>query len=109
MPPGTADLYVGMSELRRERNDLDGAVGDLLKSKELGAHSGLSGNRYRWYVAMARIKEAHGDFGGALVLLNEAERLYIRSPDPYVHPVAALQGAGVGEAGQVGRSPGVGA
>ncbi|MDQ5827320.1 MAG: helix-turn-helix transcriptional regulator, partial [Chloroflexota bacterium] len=89
MPPGTADLYVGMSELRRERNDLDGAVGDLLKSKELGAHSGLSGNRYRWYVAMARIKEAHGDFGGALVLLNEAERLYIRSPDPYVHPVAA--------------------
>jgi LuxR family maltose regulon positive regulatory protein len=78
-----------MSELRRERNDLDGAVGDLLKSKELGAHSGLSGNRYRWYVAMARIKEAHGDFGGALVLLNEAERLYIRSPDPYVHPVAA--------------------
>jgi LuxR family maltose regulon positive regulatory protein len=89
MPPKTADLYVGMSELRRERNDLDGAVQDLLKSKELGAHSGLSQNRYRWYVAMARIKEAHGDFGGALDLLDEAERLYIRSPDPYVHPVAA--------------------
>ena len=91
MPPKTADLYVGMSELRRERNDLDGAVQDLLKSKELGAHSGLSQNRYRWYVAMARIKEAQGDFGGALDLLDEAERLYIRSPDPYVRPVAALK------------------
>ena len=91
MPPKTADLYVGMSELRRERNDLDGAVQDLLKSKELGAHSGLSQNRYRWYVAMARIKEAQGDFGGALDLLDEAERLYIRNPDPYVRPVAALK------------------
>jgi LuxR family transcriptional regulator, maltose regulon positive regulatory protein len=89
MPPKTADLYVGMSELRRERNDLDGAVQDLLKSKEMGAHSGLSENRYRWYVAMARIKEAQGDFGGALDLLDEAERLYIRSPNPYVRPVAA--------------------
>jgi LuxR family maltose regulon positive regulatory protein len=91
MPPKTADLYVGMSELRRERTDLDGAVQDLLKSKELGAHSGLSENRYRWYVAMARIKEAQGDFGGALDLLDEAERLYIRNPDPYVRPVAALK------------------
>jgi LuxR family maltose regulon positive regulatory protein len=91
MPPKTADLYVGMSELRRERNDLDGAVQDLLNSKELGAHSGLSQNRYRWYVAMARITEAQGDFGGALDLLDEAERLYIRTPDPYVRPVAALK------------------
>jgi LuxR family maltose regulon positive regulatory protein len=91
MPPKTADLYVGMSELRREGNDLDGAVQDLLNSKELGAHSGLSENRYRWYVAMARIKEAQGDFGGALDLLDEAERLYIRNPDPYVRPVAALK------------------
>src|SRR4029079_7405294 len=33
--------------------------------------------------------EAHGDLSGALVLLDEAERLYIRNPDPYVHPVAA--------------------
>jgi ATP/maltotriose-dependent transcriptional regulator MalT len=91
VPPPTADLYVGLSELHREQNDLESASRCLLKSKELGAHSGLSENRYRWYVAMARITEAHGDFGGALDLLDEAERLYIRSPDPYVRPVAALK------------------
>ncbi len=91
MLPGTADLYVGMSELRHEYNELEGAMGYLLKSKELGAHNGLADNRYRWYVAMARIKEAQGDFGGALGLLDEAERLYIPSPDPYVRPIPALK------------------
>ena len=91
MLPGTADLYVGMSELRREQGDLESAVRYLLKSKELGSYNGLANNRYRWYVAMARIKEAHGDFGGALGLLDEAERLYIPSPDPYVRPIAALK------------------
>jgi len=91
MLPGTADLYVGMSELRREQGDLESAVRYLLKSKELGSYNGLATNRYRWYVAMARIKEAQGDFGGALGLLDEAERLYIPSPDPYVRPIAALK------------------
>jgi LuxR family maltose regulon positive regulatory protein len=89
--PGTADLYVGMSELRYEYDDLAGALRYLLKSKELGAHNGLAENRYRWHVAMARIKEAQGDFGGALGLLDEAERLYIPSPVPYVRPIAALK------------------
>lgn len=89
--PGTADLYVGMSELCYEYDDLEGALGYLLKSKELGMHNGLANNWYRWYVAMARIKEAKGDFGGTLDLLEEAERLYIPSPDPYVRPIAALK------------------
>jgi LuxR family maltose regulon positive regulatory protein len=89
--PGTADLYVGMSELRYEYDDLAGALRYLLKSKELGAHNGLAENRYRWHVAMARIKEAQGDFGGALGLFDEAERLYIPSPVPYVRPIAALK------------------
>ncbi len=91
MLPGTADLYVGISELRREQGDLEGAVRYLLKSKELGSYNGLATNRYRWYVAMARTKEARGEWGGALELLEEAERLYIPSPDPYVRPVAALK------------------
>ena len=91
VPRPTADLYVGMSELRLEHNDLEAASQCLLKSKELDGHGWISENWYRWYVAMARIKEAHGDFGGALDLLDEAERLYIRNPDPYVRPVAALK------------------
>ena len=51
---GTADMYVGMSELHRERNDLEAARQHLLRSQELGEHAGLPQNPYRWRVAMAR-------------------------------------------------------
>ena len=88
---GTADLYVGLSELHRERDDLEAATKLLMRSKELGEHFGLPETRYRWYVAMARIKEAQGDLDGALDLLDEAERQYVESPDPDVRPVAALK------------------
>jgi LuxR family maltose regulon positive regulatory protein len=90
VPRGTADLYVGMSELHREHGDLSTATQYLLKSKELGEHSGIPQNRYRWYVAMARIREAQGDLDGALDLLHEAERLYRRDFFPNVRPVVAL-------------------
>ncbi|HMH36459.1 MAG TPA: LuxR C-terminal-related transcriptional regulator [Streptosporangiaceae bacterium] len=88
---GTADMYVGMSELHRERDDLPAATQQLLRSQELGEHSGLPQNRYRWRVAMARIREAEGDLGGALDLLNEAERLYVGDFFPNVRPVPALK------------------
>jgi len=88
---GAADMHVGMSELFRERNDLDAATQHLLTSKELGEHAGLPQNRYRWRVAMARIREAEGDLGGALDLLDEAERLYVSDLSPNVHPVPALR------------------
>jgi LuxR family maltose regulon positive regulatory protein len=90
VPRGTADLYVGMSELYREQNDLTAATQHVLKSKELGESNGVPQNRHRWYVAMARIREAQGDLEGALDLLHEAERLYIRDFFPTVRPVAAL-------------------
>src|ERR671917_1653363 len=88
---GTASLYVGLSELHRERGDLEAAKQHLLRSKELDEHGGLPETRYRWYVAMARIKEAQGDLDDALDLLDEAERQYVESPDPDVRPVAALK------------------
>jgi LuxR family maltose regulon positive regulatory protein len=89
--PGRADLYVGMSELCYERNELNAALRHLQQSKRLGERGGIAENRYRRHVVMARIKEAQGDLEGALELLGEAERLYIRSPDPYVRPIAALK------------------
>jgi LuxR family transcriptional regulator, maltose regulon positive regulatory protein len=88
---GTADVYVGLSELYRERDDLEAATQYLRRSKELGEHAGLPDTRHLWYVAMARIKEAHGDLDGALDLLDEAERQYVRGADPDVRPVAALK------------------
>jgi LuxR family maltose regulon positive regulatory protein len=88
---GTADMYVGMSELHRERNDLHAATRSLLRSQELGEHMGLAQNPYRWRVAMARIRQAEGDLAGALDLLNEAERLYVSDYFPNVRPVPALR------------------
>ena len=87
---GTADMYVGMSEIHRERDDLRAATQQLLLSQELGEHIGLPQNRYRWRVAMARIRQAEGDLSGALDLLNEAERLYVGDFFPDVRPVPAL-------------------
>src|SRR5579863_8395758 len=58
---GTADMYVGMSEVYRERDDLAAATRQLLRSQELGEAIGLPQNRYRWRVAMARLREAEGD------------------------------------------------
>jgi len=86
---GTADMHVGMGELHRERNDLEAATQDLLRSKEQGEHTGFPQYRYRWRVAMARILEARGDLDGALDLLDEAERLYVSDFHPNVRPIAA--------------------
>jgi LuxR family maltose regulon positive regulatory protein len=91
---GTADVYVGISELHRERNDLDAATQHLLRSKEQGEHTGFPPYPYRWRVAMAQILEAQGDLDGALALLREAERLYVIDFSPNVRPVPALR-AGV--------------
>jgi LuxR family maltose regulon positive regulatory protein len=88
---GTADIYVGMSDLERERNDLQSATQHLLHSQELGEHAGFPQNRYRWRVAMARIREAEGDLDGALDLFDEAERLYMSDFSPNVRPIAALK------------------
>jgi LuxR family maltose regulon positive regulatory protein len=88
---GAADMHVGMSELFRERNDLDAARQHLLRSQELGEHIGLPQNRYRWRVTMAQIREAEGDLNGALDLLDEAGRLYVSDYFPNVRPIAALK------------------
>lgn len=88
---GTADLYVGMSEIEFEHNELHTATQHLLKSKELGEHMGFPQNRYRWRLAMARIRQARGDLTGALDLLDEAERLYTSDFSPNVRPIAALR------------------
>lgn len=88
---GTADMYVGMSEIEREYDHLDAATQHLLKSKEQGEHTGFPRNPYRWRVAMARIRQAEGDLEGALTLLDEAEPLYVSDFFPNVRPVGALR------------------
>ena len=86
---GAADMYVGMSALHREHNDLKTAMQHLLTSQSLGELAGMPQNPYRWCAAMARIREAQGDLDGALDLLDQAERLYDGNFSPNVRPIAS--------------------
>ena len=103
---GTADMHVGISEVHRERGSLEAATQHLLRSQELGEQAGLPQNLYRWRVAMARIREAEGDLGGALDLLNEADRLYLGDFFPNVRPVPALRARLQAAHGSVGQALG---
>jgi LuxR family maltose regulon positive regulatory protein len=85
---GAADMYVGMSDLQREHNDLKTAMQHLLTSQALGELAGLQQNPYRWCAAMARIRQAQGDLDEALDLLEQAERLYDANFSPNVRPIA---------------------
>jgi len=91
MMRGTADMYVGLSELARERNNPSAAMQHLLKSKAQGEHTGFPQYPYRWRVAMARLQEVQGNPDGALDLLDEAESLYLSDFSPNVRPIPALK------------------
>lgn len=90
-PPDTADLYRGLGELDLERGDLAAAAEHLLRSKELGEQGELPVWRWRWCVAQARLHQTEGDLEGALRLLDEAQRLFIRTPLPDARPISALK------------------
>jgi LuxR family transcriptional regulator, maltose regulon positive regulatory protein len=91
MPLGTEELYSGISELHRERGDLETAEQDLLTGRMLGEQVELPDWQHRWFIAKARLYESKGDLVGALDLLEEAERRYVRTPVPIIRPIAALK------------------
>lgn len=91
LPPETADLYRGLGELALEQGCHAAAAAHLLRSKELGEQGEQPVWRWRWHVAQARLREAQGDPEGALGLLDEAQRLFIRTPLPDARPLAALK------------------
>lgn len=91
LPPEAADLYRGLGELVLEQGDLATASAHLQRSRELGEQGELPVWRWRWCVAQARLREAAGDPEGALGLLDEAQRLFIRTPLPDARPLAALK------------------
>jgi LuxR family maltose regulon positive regulatory protein len=88
---GTADMYVGMSDICREHGDLPAATAHLLRTVELGEQAGLPQNPYRRRVAMALVRRAQGDLAGALDLLDEAERMYVSDFFPQVRPIPAVR------------------
>jgi LuxR family maltose regulon positive regulatory protein len=82
-------MYVGMSQIACERDDLSAATQHLLRAEELGEQTWLPQNPYRWRVAMARVREAEGDPDGALDLLDEAQGVYVGDFSPNVRPIPA--------------------
>ena len=88
---GTANLYLGLSELACEQGDLGTAQTQLLRSEQLGDQAALPDWRFRQCRAQARLAEAQGDFAAALTLLDEAERHFYPTPIPDLQPLAALR------------------
>jgi len=90
-PLDTADLHRELSKLHLEQGHLEAAAKHLQSSKELSEKAQLPVLRYRLCIDQAQLKTAQGDLEGALALLDEAQRLYIRSPLPDFCPISALK------------------
>jgi LuxR family maltose regulon positive regulatory protein len=88
---GTADMWVALSRVAWERGDTDATAEHLGRAGDLGEAAGLPQQPYRWRVAMAKLREAHGDVDAADALLAEAERLFNSDFSPNVRPVPAVR------------------
>jgi len=89
--PRMADLHPGLAELYCEQNDLEAATRHLQRGDELSKNGALRHTPYRQRLARAQLRQAQGDLDGALGLLDEAERIYVRGVVPDVRPIAALK------------------
>jgi LuxR family transcriptional regulator, maltose regulon positive regulatory protein len=87
----TADLQVGLAELDRELDDLTSAEAHLESARVLGERASITENRYRWFVVMAQVRAAGGDYNNAMRLLDQAESRYRRGFYPEVRPIAAMK------------------
>ncbi len=87
----TAHLYLDLAMLYHEMGDREQVGRHLAKCRELGERSTLVDWPYRWRLAQARLKASEGDLEAALVLLDEAERLHLRSVLPDYRPIEALK------------------
>ena len=87
----TAHHHLGLAMLYHEMGVDAAAAEHLQKAEQLGEQTTLVDWRYRWSIAQARLKETEGDLDGALALLDEAGRAYVKTPIPDSRPVEALK------------------
>ncbi len=87
--PAAGMAYIGMGEVRREWNDLDGAAVDLQTGIDLcRPFETWTVVTLKGLISLAWIKLAQGDTEGVLTLLQEMEALVVGKPMPY--PTARL-------------------
>lgn len=86
---GTGEIHRGLAEIYHEMGDLDTAQVHLMISRKLSEQGGLTGWQHRLCVAESHFQAAAGDLHGAVDLLDEAERVYVRSAIPDLRPIAA--------------------
>jgi LuxR family transcriptional regulator, maltose regulon positive regulatory protein len=89
--PGAGELNVGLGELHHERGELAAAERHLQIAAVLLEQAERPANLCRCLGARARVLASRGDLGGALALLEDAERLHIRTPLPIMRPVTAMR------------------
>lgn len=88
---GTPDMYVGMSQILLERDDVPGALRLIGRSQELGEYLGLPQNAYRWRRVLALASARQGDLVGALELVGQAQSVHFGDFSPDVAPLPALK------------------
>ncbi len=87
----TAHHYLGLAMLFHEMGEDAAAAEHLQKAREMGEQTTLVDWSYRWHLAQARLKESGGDLEAALVQLDEARRVYVKTPIPDTRPIEALK------------------
>jgi LuxR family transcriptional regulator, maltose regulon positive regulatory protein len=101
---GAADMHVGIADVLRERNDLDGAARHLAMAAELGEDNGLPQNPYRSRLVDALLRQATGDLPGAIEMADEASRRYFTDFSPSVRPPSAVMARMLIAAGELGEA-----
>lgn len=91
MPPGTEITYSYFGELYWEQGELDQASQTLGAAQSLGEEVDLPVWKQYWLIAQAQVDASQGNFDSAFDLLDEASRLFVRTPVPVVRPIAAMQ------------------
>ncbi|MEO1070133.1 MAG: helix-turn-helix transcriptional regulator, partial [Cyanobacteria bacterium J06638_6] len=88
---GTAEVYLGLSELRYEQGDLAAASRLLQQGESLREQVSVSGADYLWWLVKAQLTAAQGNLDLAFEQLQESVRSHRQSPVPNVRPAEALR------------------